>query len=281
MTKPRTRSGYTPEELEAVRSTLLHLASVVGDLMDDIVIVGGLVPSLLTDAGVLEGLDEPHVGTSDLDVGLSLALLDEERYVEVSKRLRRADFEPDRNDKGNPTRQRWVWRPHKQIRVDFLIARSPRTAEGLRIQSLESDWAALVIPGLHKAFEDRVVVRVEGWTLEGARFDIDVWVCGPAAFVVLKSLAFGLRGEGKDAYDLVYVLQALPRRGRELAATLAGWRGDADVARAMEQLHRRFSTMDDLGPVRAARFDGAGRDNEIKAQAMAAVAVLIRALESE
>lgn len=28
MTKPQTKAGYTPEELSAVRSTLLHLASV-------------------------------------------------------------------------------------------------------------------------------------------------------------------------------------------------------------------------------------------------------------
>ena len=72
MTKPQTVDGYTPEELEAVRSMLLHLASVLGDLMDDIVIVGGLVPVLLADAGVLEAMEEAHVGTSDLDVGCLL-----------------------------------------------------------------------------------------------------------------------------------------------------------------------------------------------------------------
>lgn len=33
-----------------------------------------------------------------------------------------------------------------------------------------------------------------------------MWVSGPGAFVVLKGLAFRLRGENKDAYDLVYVL---------------------------------------------------------------------------
>jgi len=137
VTKPTTKDGHTPEELVAVKSTLLHLASVVGDLMDEIVIVGGLVPTLLTDAGVLERLDEPHVGTSDLDVGLSLALLDDELYTKVSSRLRGADFEPDVNDQGNRTRQRWVWKVHKRIRVDFLIPRSPRTLEGTRVQSLE------------------------------------------------------------------------------------------------------------------------------------------------
>lgn len=39
---------------------------------------------------------------NDLDLGLSLALLDDERYAEISDRLGREGFEPDTNDAGNP-----------------------------------------------------------------------------------------------------------------------------------------------------------------------------------
>ena len=35
----------------------------------------------------------------------------------------------------------------------------------------------------------------------------EVWVCGPGAYVVLKALAFRLRGENKDAYDLHYLVR--------------------------------------------------------------------------
>ena len=43
------------------------MASKLGDLMDDLVVVGGLVPSLLIDqADLPEGATE-HVGTMDLD----------------------------------------------------------------------------------------------------------------------------------------------------------------------------------------------------------------------
>jgi len=59
--KPKTAEGYAPESLDAVRSMCLYMATKLGDLVDnDIVLVGGLVPSLLIDQ---EGT-ERHAGTS-------------------------------------------------------------------------------------------------------------------------------------------------------------------------------------------------------------------------
>ena len=51
--KPRTAAGYAPEQVQRVRATCLYLATKLGDLMDEMVVVGGLVPSLLTDQSQL------------------------------------------------------------------------------------------------------------------------------------------------------------------------------------------------------------------------------------
>ena len=51
--KPRTAAGYKPEQVARVRATCLYLATKLGDLMNDLVVVGGLVPSLLIDQGQL------------------------------------------------------------------------------------------------------------------------------------------------------------------------------------------------------------------------------------
>ncbi len=82
--KPTTASGNTPGHLELVRATCLYVATKLGDLMDELVIVGGLTPSLLINQMNLpEGADS-HMGTADLDVGLTVALLDEEPAVRDS-----------------------------------------------------------------------------------------------------------------------------------------------------------------------------------------------------
>ncbi len=104
--KPTTAAGYERGQVELVRATCLYVATKLGDLMDELVVVGGLVPSLLIPPEDLPQGADVHVGTMDLDVGLTLTLLDEGRYKTLTERLRRAGFAQDVNDKGNPTRQR-------------------------------------------------------------------------------------------------------------------------------------------------------------------------------
>ncbi len=41
--KPTTAAGYRGEHVELVRATCLYVATKLGDLSDDVVIIGGLV----------------------------------------------------------------------------------------------------------------------------------------------------------------------------------------------------------------------------------------------
>jgi len=114
----------------------------------------------------------------------------------------------------------------------------------------------LSTPGLELAFAERVEVDLDGHTLKGERARRTIPVCGPAAFVVLKALAFGDRGEPKDAYDLVYVIRHSPGRGRAIAERLAthAEHHASIVQRALCLLARDFDGPDGLGPTRAAGF---------------------------
>lgn len=252
--KPRHRSGYSAEDTELVRSACLTVAVTLGAYLDDLVIVGGLVPALLIDTVRDAPREEMHPGTNDLDLGLSLGVLDEGRYSEISERLRAERFEPDRNNAGNPTVQRW----HRDgLKVDFLIPQVPGQGDESRIQNLQPDFGAIITPGLELAFAERVKVELDGMTLAGERASREVPVCGPSAFVVLKALAFADRSEPKDAYDLVYVLhhtaggvRAVAERLREHAVS-----HPLIVQRAVEFLARDFATVDHTGPRRAAEFE--------------------------
>lgn len=256
--KPRHRSGYGQEEFEQVKAACLTVAVTLGAYLDDVCIVGGLVPALLIDtARDADDVDddERHPGTNDLDVGLALALLDDERYAEISARLRAEGFEPDTNASGNPTVQRWRLGDLK-VTVDFLMAPAPDQDAKLRVQNLQPDFGALVTPGLELAFDERVQIELDGHTLKGERARRTVPVCGPAAFVVLKALAFGDRAEPKDAYDLVYVVRHTTSRGRAIADRLgihAEHHPDL-VDRALNLLARDFDAPEALGPRRAAEF---------------------------
>lgn len=169
--------------------------------------VGGLVPSLLIDQEAGDTALEPHVGTMDLDIGLAAALLDQGRYRELSDRLRRSGFSPDENETGNPTRQRWKFEAREKVTIDFLMPPTSPDDRGGSLRDLEPDFAAVIAPGLHLAFRDRTHLSLSGQTIVGEDATREIWVCGPGAFIVLKSLAFDLLGEDKDAYDLFYFLR--------------------------------------------------------------------------
>ena len=96
--KPTTAAGYAPNQVARVKSTCLYLATKLGDLMDELVVVGGLVPSLLIDQETLPEHVTAHVGTLDLDLGLAFALVGEQRYHAVAERLRAAGFQMDNPD---------------------------------------------------------------------------------------------------------------------------------------------------------------------------------------
>lgn len=252
--KPRTAAGYAPDQVARVKSTCLYLATKLGDLMDELVVVGGLVPSLLIDQEHLPENVTAHVGTLDLDLGLAFALVGEQRYQAVVERLRAAGFEMDKNEEGQPTRQRWrISDP--PVTVDFLIEpEKSAEAQAGRLFPLTKDWAAIIAPGLHLAFTNNQTVTLDGRTIAGETARRDIRVCGAGAFVVLKALAFHIRGENKDAYDLFYLLRNYGRGVADVAAQLRPLLPDASAKKALAYLQEDFKDSETIGPRRVAEF---------------------------
>jgi len=273
--KPTTAAGYSGEQAELVRATCLYVATKLGDLMDELVVIGGLVPSLLIQQDELPEGTDPHVGTMDLDVGLTLGLLDEGRYKTLTKRLRRAGFEQDVNDEGNPTRQRWKIEQIGKVTVDFLIQPSLPDDEGGKLRDIEPDFAAVIAPGLHLAFRDREKITLSGKTIMGENATRDIWVSGPGAYVILKSITFRLRGENKDAYDLYYLLRNYGSGVHEVAARLKPLLDDSWALKALDYLRQDFQAHDGTGPLRVAAFIRDAPDDEIQADVVGFIEQLL------
>ena len=69
---------------------LTEYTKTLGDLLNDLIVVGGLVTSLLIPDESLPTGEDVHIGTMDLDLGLSLAILDRKRYEDLTQRLNRS-----------------------------------------------------------------------------------------------------------------------------------------------------------------------------------------------
>lgn len=77
--KPSRAADYSKTQIRLVKETCLYIATVLGDYMEQVVIVGGLVPSILIDQKNLPDGADSHVGTMDLDLGFTLAMIVLER----------------------------------------------------------------------------------------------------------------------------------------------------------------------------------------------------------
>jgi hypothetical protein len=274
--KPAVASGYSPATVQLVRSASLYIATKLGDLRDDVVIVGGLVPSLIVPPTQLPSGRPPHIGTMDVDLGLAVAILSQQRYHELCARLRNAGFAPDVNDAGKSTNQRWRIRAEdREVTVDFLIPPTRDDDKGGSLRNFEEGFAAIITPGLELAFADRRLVTLAGETLHREKAAREVWVCEAGAFIVLKALAFHSRGENKDAYDLVYVLQNYGTGVDDVFQRLQPLLSSPAAQRALTVLENDFSAIDHVGVMRVAEFLGDPQDEDIRADAAGAVRALL------
>jgi hypothetical protein len=273
--KPSRAADYSKEQIQRVKGTCLYLATILEDYMEQAVIVGGLVPSILIDQENLPDGAESHVGTMDLDLGLTLAIFNEKRYQAITERLRSANFSPDVNEHGNLTRQRWKIEHIGKVTVDFLVPPFVDNGDGGQIKDIEKDFAAVITPGLELAFKDKIKITLDGNTIFGENAKRNVYVCGPGAFVVLKALAFRNRGENKDAYDLYYHIRNFGSGVEDIAAALNSLSNEKETKEALRILREDFTGNDSIGAVRVARFLTERKDETIQADVSGFVHALL------
>jgi hypothetical protein len=252
----KTILDYAPETYERVQQALLHVATVLGEWMEQVTLIGGIVPSLLVPPSALAEGADAHPGTADLDLGLQLSVLTAAGYATISELLRQAGYGPMEKEEDKIRRQTWRTDPALGpiVTIDFLIARSPRHSATTRVQNLEPDFAALIADGLQLVERDRRKIALSGRTVRGERAERTIWVCGPASFVVLKARAIHLREKPKDAFDLHYVLTNLEGGVGAVADALRRMLDDTDAVESVQFLRQAYRAIDSIGPARAAFF---------------------------
>jgi len=167
------------------------------------------------------------------------------------------------------------------VQVDFLIQPSLNTDVGGKLRHIQEDFAAVITPGLHLAYKDHKKVSIEGRLFSGGRARRSLRVCGPGAFVVLKALAFGTRGENKDSYDLYYLLRNYGDGVEDVYKCIVKLLDDPDALKALDLLKRDFSEIDSVGTVAAAQFLYRGRNDDLQADFVGFIHELLKKCEKK
>lgn len=252
-----------------------------------VVIVGGLVPSLLVpepDAGM-----ERHIGTQDLDLCLSVALVDGDvgNYERLERSLKDAGFVMAREE-GQSVSWRWRGGLDVPLTVEFFCPAGPGRQPGRlyrpggvvggKLSALVLATGRLIDADVRDIEVDVLLPGGGGSTRQSVK------VAGPAAYLAAKADALRRRTKNKDAYDIVWLAESWPGGQPALAAAIRATAiaEDPEFLAALDDLEREFATIDSAGAVKYGRFmaeDDASHDLFAR-RAVGAVAALLRELRA-
>jgi hypothetical protein len=246
------------------------LVTLLGDLgpwSERVYLAGGLAPRYIV--GALPDGARSHVGTTDVDLVIGLALGDEtpETYRTLQSNLVKACF------KRLDASFRWGRRVDEaSVVVEFLCETDQ--VEGGRIFHPKDEYTgsklgALNIRGAQLVRHDFVKRELEGERLDDGGFSrVSVRVANLLPYTVLKIFAFQARHANKDAYDLVFTL--LNARDNPAAAgavaAASPIAAHEQVDAALVLLEDRFRDANQDGPSAYGLFLAAPDDEEERAR---------------
>ena len=254
-------TAFNRADLDRILGEAAHVLRTIGFAGAGLTIIGGLVPTLLVPV-VDPAYAQPHVGTRDVDLCLSIALLEDgaDGYERMETRLRESGYEP--------SDATFRWLHPSGTEVEFFCPAGPgrlagrmyRPRPGRGRQTMGSRLTALALAaGALLTAERRLVNRTVPLPAGGGLIDFDFPVTGPAGFLAAKVAALAGREKPKDSYDLVWLLDAWPGGpagvAQEIATTTARHHPEA-VRTLNDQLAAAFASEEHHGPIAYARFVG-------------------------
>lgn len=270
----RHHSDYDELTTARCERALVTLLGDIGPWKDRIYLVGGLAPRYIV--GTLPEGARPHVGTTDVDLVIGIAVEDEspEAYRTLENNLRRGGFKDESSF-------RWMKKVDEvTVTVEFLCE-TDKVGPGKIFkpkEGLGSGLGAFNVRGAQLVTRDYIEVDVEADRLDqGGRSRVTVRVANILSYAVLKILAFQDRHENKDSHDLVYCLLNYGDGPEDAghAAHASAIREEAQVRDALELLADRFQSAERDGAIAYAAFLDDG-DVDLAAQRRQEAVAVVR-----
>ncbi|MBC8373038.1 MAG: hypothetical protein ISS69_18585 [Phycisphaerae bacterium] len=243
---------YNPNDVSACRCVLIEVITVLGKYRDRIAVVGGWVPELTIPG-------QGHMGSLNVDLALDAARFSPYVYETIRNDLLGAGYTPtdipnrfEREVPGNPT----------PVRVDLLCGEYAGESQGSTHEMIQG-MAVWKARGLDLAAWFHTKVRVSGTLPDGGRNEVTVTVPTIPAFLCMKGILLVDRKKEKDAYDVYFCVANFPDGLKALSSEFQPMLSNNLVQEGLRNLRAKFSTIEDIGPVWAARVAveaGAGEE---------------------
>ena len=192
------RSPAARKRSEAALVALLH---ELGDFDPPLIVLGGLVPDILTRG---QDVHVPrHLGTTDVDLLIDFQVAADMNLGPIEDALDRLGFSTSQGGK----HWRWLGRVGGvPIKLEFLCELEDQPAEHVVLASGCKQLGAVNLRGTGYVREDWRIEKMTWAMPDGRTITVDVRVAGLCGYLLAKSTAIRERGAEKDYYDFAYIL---------------------------------------------------------------------------
>lgn len=244
-----SKSNYGNREVNAAKAVLLELVHLLGEIKDDMVIIGGWVPSFL-----FPQTKEPHIGSLDIDVALNFKYIPDETYETILKAFLKQGYTRDKEQPFKFFRKVKVEGSEPvSVEVDIMAGEYGGTGKSHRTQKIQGVRARKV-RGCDLAFDYPITVTLDGELPEGGKNKVTFKIAGIVPFLVMKGMAIHNRMKEKDAYDIFYCVEHYPGGVKKLADEFMPYIKNGLVMEGLEKIRAKFVSVDHVGPKWVADF---------------------------
>lgn len=231
---------------------ILELHRILGAYWDNIVLVGGWIPTLLAN-----NENDPHLGTADVDLALNHLLIPNEAYGKIHALLTGHNYRQntDKAKQFQYFRTINIEGIDRVVVLDLLTGQYNIERGKSRRHEPVQDVMALKARGVDLVFTRYEVVTIEGDLPDkGGHDSVNLKVAGAAPIIVMKCAAIFSRLKDKDSYDLYYFIKNYKGGATAVLEAIKPDIHHGLMTEALQKLRRHFKTMHASGPAQVARF---------------------------
>ena len=248
--EPQHADDYDDRTTTAVNRVLVEIGQILGSFRGKFAVIGGAVPWLL-----LDNLDMAHVGTMDIDIGLSAEALGDGEYAALVDSLMKHGYKQrqdlryfqlvkriDAVDGGAPI----------DVVLDFLMPRDANITKNR--PPLVDHFAVQRADGVDLALHFSQPVEIKDQMPDGGTNRVTVAVASIPALLAMKGFAINNRYKRKDAYDIYYCIRNYPGGVEALAKDCRSVIAIAEGAEGYGYIAAKFEAFDSFGPTSVREF---------------------------
>lgn len=243
----KSKVDYSEGQKKAAFNVMGEVVSLLGEYADDIVLIGGWVPSLLFS-------DKNHIGSIDVDILLNQNKIENtDKYETIARILVKNGYIRNTDHFFTFTKVVTYDGVEYIVDVDFLCGMYG--GKDGKVSKHIDGVKALKISGGNFAFEvPSVEAKINYERTDGALDVCHVNVISIVPYLVLKSKALVGRVKPKDAYDIYFCITNYYGGIDKLIDDFMPYK-DHDLVKEMCQiLSEKFMSTEHVGPVDVANF---------------------------